>query len=169
MNNYFDVKKSIYKDIFITILFVLISIPIWLSVDTSALDIAKIYDNYSYLEYEFLNNPKYSLNPVSDEYAMQYYETKDILIYNYSNTSQDYSVLLKIDKKTDINNLKINVNYQIDYLNNYYSYTDNDYQYFVLANEQIVADSQKYILSIWNDENASINDYAYLDYEIMIA
>ena len=169
MKNYLDVKKSIYKDIFMTILFVLITIPIWLSVDTSALEIAKEYDNYSYLEYEFLNNPEYSLEPVSDDYAMHYYETKDILIYNYSNTVEAYSVLLKLDKDTNIDDLKINMNYQIDYLNNYFSYEDNNYRYFVLANDKIVASSQKYILSIWNAEDAQINDYANLDYEIMVA
>ena len=170
MNTILDVEKSLYKDILFTILFVLISIPIWLNFDISALEAAKMYDNYNYIEYEFLNEPSYSLNPVNDDYAMRNLETQDLIVYNNSNTKNDYSLVLKVDKsstaKTD--KLKINVNYQISYLKDYYSYEDNNSIYYVLDSNNIVANSQKYIISMWNDENAIVKSDDILNYKFMV-
>ena len=169
-NTISDVQKSLYKDIIINILFILVSIPLWLSFDISALETAKMYDNYNYVEYEFLNAPTYSLNPVSDEYAIRNIETQDLIVYNNSNTNENYALVLKINKNStaNIDKLKINVNYQISYLKDYSSYEDDKNTYYVIAQDNIVANSQKYVLSMWNDETADVNNNDTLNYEFMI-
>ena len=66
-------KVFLYKDILFTVFLVIISIPIWLSFDVSELNEAKKYDDYNYINYEFLNNPTYTLASVSDDYALKKY------------------------------------------------------------------------------------------------
>ena len=158
-------RISLYKDIFMTLLLVLVSIPIWLSFDVS--DIPK-EDNH--IRYSVLNNPQYMLDSVSDEYALRNIETQDIIVSNYTNNDIGYSLVLKIDKKStiQIEDIKLNVNYSISYLRDFISYEDTDYYYFIIDSDHIQGDSQTYILSMWNDENKPQRDNNLFDYEFVI-
>jgi len=170
VKNLNNLEKTLYKDIFMTVFLVLVSIPIWLNFSVSALAAeANYYDNYNYVKYEFLNEASKTLLTYTDSEALRKCETQDILIYNYSNTLDNYSLLLKIRKNSSVNldQIKINVNYQIDYLNNYHVYEDAENYYFVIDSNDIVASSQKYIISMWNiDNNLTYNNE--LDYEFII-
>ena len=166
-----NIEEKLYRDIFFTILLVIISIPIWLNFDVTALESARIYDDYSYSKVEYLNNPTYSLDPVSDNYALKHYETQDILVYNETNIEDEYNLVLRVDKKSTAktDNIRISVNYYVDYLENYVSYEDDDYIYYVLDNKTLTAGSYKYVLSMWNDESAVVNDSDHLDFAFVVA
>ena len=159
-------KKCLYKDIICTMLWVLISIPLWLNFNVSASE-AKYYDNYKFVKYEFLNSASKTINIYEDTEALRKCETQDILVYNDSNTLDDYSLILKINKaeNLDLNNIKINVNYDVKYLNSYFNYVDNNYYYYVIDKSEIVAASQKYIISMWGTNDYSNNQ---IDYEFMV-
>ena len=165
--------RSLYKDILFTIICVLVSIPLWLAFDlTDASATAEYYDNYNYIGYIFLNNDvDICLKPVSDEYALKNIETQDIMVYNNSNTKDDYKLLLKISKDTtmSLNNLKININNTVKYLKDYDNYEDINNYYYILDNRELIADSQKYVISFWNDENAILKENDSINYEYTLA
>lgn len=171
MKKLISLEKSLYKDIVLTLALVLFSIPVWLNfnVNSFALEAEK-YDNYNYIQYEFLNVVTSSLMTYEDKDALLECETNDILVYNYSNTTENYSVLLKIAKDSDVNldAIRINVNYNITNLNEYDSYEDLNNYYYIIDTAQLVASSQKYVISMWNSDfnNQAIQDF---DYEFVIA
>ena len=150
-----ELKKCLYKDILLTIFVVLISIPIWLNFDVAdASMVASSYDNYNYIGFEMLNDAKNDLKPSSDSYAMNNVETQDIMVYNYSNTNCEYKLILKINKNVETDNIKINVNYDVDYLSSYPKIESGDYNVFIIDNDYIKASSRKYIISMWMAEEA---------------
>ena len=163
-------RVSLYKDILFTIILVLISIPIWLSFNISELEDAKKYDNYNYINYEFLNNPKREIVSVSDDYALRNIETQDLIVYNYTKVDANYSLVLKIDKLSTIavDDIKLNVNYNINYLKNFKYYEDNDYYYYIIDSDHLKGDSQKYILSMWNDKKETLGSNNTFNYEFII-
>ena len=171
MNRINRLKWLLYKDIIITILLVIISIPIWLSFDLTELEEAKKYDNYNYINYELLNNPHYTLVSVSDDYGLRNIETQDIVVYNYTNANATYTLVLRINKNSTINidNIRLNVNHDVQSLNNYRFYEDNDYYYYIIDSDRIQGSSQKYALSMWNDENykQDVNNEFNYDFLIM--
>lgn len=165
-----SLEKSIYKDILFTILGILISIPVWLNFNLSASAMeAEYYDNYNYVQYEVLNKADSKLIAYHDNDALRNCETSDIIIYNDSNTIDNYSLLLKINKNCGINleNIKINVNFEVDYLNNYYAYTDAENYYYVIDSGDMVASSQKYIISLWKT-NDVIGEPDLFNYDFMV-
>lgn len=162
-----NLEIALIREILFTIFAVLLSIPFWLNFDiASAAEIAKSYDNYYYISYELLNSVDYDLKPVSDSYAIHNVETQDIVVYNNSNTIQDYSLVLKVNKN-DYSNVKINVNYDITYLDNYNRLEDTDNYYYILDSDKLVAGSKKYVISMWNDEG-TINNNSSFDYELYV-
>lgn len=163
-------KVSLYKDILFTIILVLISIPIWLSFDISELKEAKKYDDYNYINYEFLNNPTYTLASVSDDYALRNIETQDLIVYNYTKADANYSLVLKINKQSTavIDDIKLNVNYDVNYLKDFKYYEDSNYYYYIIDSDHLQGDSQKYILSMWNDEENIQEENNTFDYEFVI-
>ena len=169
MKNIISLERKLYKDIIITILFVILSIPLWLNFGLSAsASTAEYYANYNFVKYEFLNEPVSKLLAYTDEDALRKCETQDIIIYNESNTIDNYSLILKI-KKNENNNLKdirINVNYEVDYLNKYHYYEDVESYYYVIDSNEIVASSQKYIISMWDSNIENSNNS--LEYEFVV-
>ena len=163
-------RVSLYKDILFTIILVLISIPIWLSFNISELEDAKKYDNYNYINYEYLNNPKHEIVSVSDDYALRNIETQDLIVYNYTKADANYSLVLKIDKLSTlvIDDIKLNVNYDINYLKDFKYYEDNDYYYYIIDSDHLKGDSQKYILSMWNDKKEALDSNNTFNYEFII-
>ena len=162
--------RSLYKEIFLTIIMVLISIPIWLSFDIDELIESNKYDNYNYVNYEFLNTPSYTLASVSDEYALKNIETQDLVVYNYTKADAPYSLVLKIDKSSTvvIDSIKLNVNSNINYLKDFASYEDNNYYYYVLDTDHLQGTSQKYALSMWNEKDSIQDNNSYFNYEFVV-
>jgi len=170
VKNLISLEKSLYKDILITLLIVLVSIPVWLNLDMSAYAMeADAYNNYNYVKYEFLNKVSSSLMTYEDSDALRECETTDILVYNDSNTLDSYSLVLKINKDNDVNldAIRINVNYDIMNLNEYEFFEDAKCYYYVIDSDDIAASSQKYIVSLWNSDITSANNQ-YFDYEFVI-
>ncbi|MBE6148381.1 MAG: hypothetical protein E7167_02670 [Firmicutes bacterium] len=168
MKNIINLERKLYKDIVITVLLVILSVPIWLNFGLSASAMtAKNFANYNYIKYEFLNKVSTELGVYSDEEALRKCETQDILVYNDSNTLDNYSLILKVKKnnQTDLTNIKINVNYNVDYLNNYHFYEDAESYYYVIDSDSIVASSQKYVISMWNSD---LQTNTNLDYEFVV-
>lgn len=169
MKNIISLERKLYKDIILTVLYVVLSIPLWMNFGLSASAMtAEGYANYNYVKYEFLNKATTQLLAYSDEDALRECETQDIIVYNDSNTVDDYSLVLKINKANSsyLKDIKINVNYNVDYLNNYHYYEDAESYYYVIDSDNIVASSQKYVISMWNSnlEEQSQN----LDYEFVV-
>ncbi len=163
-------KISIYKDILITLFLVLVSIPIWLSFDLTELEEAKKYDNYNYINYEYLNNPHYTLMSVSDDYGLKNIETQDIVVYNYTKADATYTLVLRIDKNSTINieDIRLNVNFEVQALTNYRFYEDSKYYYYIIDSDSIQGSSQKYVLSMWNAENIEQDINKTFDYDFVI-
>ena len=162
-------QRRLYQDVIITLLLVIISIPVWLNFElTSVAKIASGYDNYNYVQYELLNDASKMVLPYEDDEALIKCETQDLIVYNNSNTLEDYSLVLKINKDTtlNLNNIRINVNYEVDYLNEYEVFEDTISYYYILDKDSIVADAYKYNVSIWN-EDISAKD-TFLDYELVV-
>ena len=170
MKKYNKIRMSLYKDIFITILLIIVSIPIWLSFDVSELQIAKNNINQKYINYEFLNSPKYTLASVSDEYALTNIETQDLVVYNYTMANASYSLVLKIDKKSTaiIDDIKLNVNHDVNYLKDFDYYEDSDYYFYIIDSDSIQGTSQVYTLSMWNDEKNTQSINKTFDYEFIV-
>lgn len=163
MKNISKIRKSICFDILKTIMVVLISIPLWLSFDLSNMEaVAKSFDEYNYVSM-YKDDSNYTLESISDKDALRYVPTSDIVVYNDYNTEQDYALVLKIDKSTNpnIDNIKINVNFNIKSLDEYLSYEDDEFIYFVIDARNIVASSVKYTISMWNKENTINNNVNY--------
>ncbi len=170
MNRINRLKISIYKDILITLFLVLVSIPIWLSFDLTELEEAKKYDNYNYINYEYLNNPHYTLMSVSDDYGLKNIETQDIVVYNYTKADATYTLVLRIDKNSTINieDIRLNVNFEVQALTNYRFYEDSKYYYYIIDSDSIQGSSQKYVLSMWNAENIEQDINKTFDYDFVI-
>ena len=169
MKNIIDLERKLYKDLFLNIILVILSIPLWLNfgVDASAQE-AQYYDDYNYIQYEFLNKPNTTaISAYDDTLALIECETQDILIYNDSNTVDKYSLVLKINKDTklDLNKIKINVNYNVDFLSNYHVYDDALSYYYVIDSDLIAASSQKYVISMWTEV---VQEDNHLEYEFVV-
>jgi len=152
-----ELEMSLYRDIIFMVAVIIFTGALWLNIDLTPFKLeAEKYANYNYIAYEMLNDATNTLSVASDKEALRSIETQDILVYNYSNTEDDYSVVLKVGKSENFSseNIKININYDIKYLNAFDYYEDNNYYYYVLERAFLVADSRKYVISMWYDESA---------------
>lgn len=150
-----DMQKYLYKDIIITIILIIISIPLWIFFDSHNISKIVIDNNdYNYINYQELNNPKYLIEPMSDIEGLHFVETKDIIVSNYSNTEDEYYLILKTNNVIS-NNTRININNKVEYLNSYDKVIKNEGIYYILDYETIVASSQKYVVSLWNSEESN--------------
>lgn len=152
--------KFLITDIIITVFVVLFTIPVWytFNVDKSIM-LEKSVDNL--IDYEFLNGEVVYKNEfISDDDALRNVETQNIIVNNYYDQAYDYKLILKINKKENIDSLKININYEISYLNSFDYYEDNDFYYYILKDKNIEYESHKYVISMWNSaiDNASNED-----------
>ena len=158
-------KKAIIWDIIKTIGLVVFTIPLWLMMNINKSSaIADYYDNYNYIETEMLNNPTYEVKKMSDLEGLKTVETQDILVSNYSNTLDSYYLLLSSNDNGD--NIRININNIVYDLKDYEKVTKNGNTYYILDRKDIVASSQKYIISLWQNEGAM--DNVNFDYHISV-
>ncbi len=166
-----ELKRKIYLDIFFTICLVLISIPLWQSFSIFTFDdIESRYENYNYIEYEFLNEVQFQNVVMADNIALKNIETQDIVVSNYYSVPDNYILLLKINKMDIHENphIKININYQVNYLDNFKRYEDGIYYMYILDTNSLMENSQKYVISLWNDENYNVEKNNNLDCSFLI-
>ena len=91
-------------------------------------------------------------------------ETQDILVSNYSNTLDSYYLLLSSNDNSD--NIRININNRVYNLKDYEQVNKDGKTYYVLDRNDLVANSQKYNISLWQDEGAE--DNANFDFDILV-
>lgn len=164
MNRCDKLIKDLYKDIFITIGIVLATIPLWWGFDTSeAYNIAKYYDNYDYITYEIVNPTDHNIEMLSDTEGLAFVETEDIEVYNFSNTEDDYYLLVKTN--CDVDNIRINVNNEVKFLTDYESFKDDSNTYYILDYSSLVAGNYRYNVSLWCMEDTFNNN---IDYELLV-
>lgn len=158
-------EKALIWDIFKTFCFILVTIPVWMSFSISkSASIAKYYDNYYYIEAEYINVPDYKIEKLSDADGLRFVETEDILVSNYSNTLDSYYLLLSSeDNPKDI---RININHQVYDLVNYEKVVKNGKTYYILDRNDLIAGSLKYNISLWKNEGADID--ANFNYNILV-
>ena len=159
-----ELEKEYLKDILYVIIYVLITIPVWIYFNANKVE----YNVDDFIQYEFLNHPSYTLLPVSDEYALKYIETQDIVVYNNSYTSDNYVLMLEIKENTNVDNIKINVNYKVSYLKEYNSFYKDGANYYILDNNSLNAESKKYNISLWNTEGVE-NEVDILDHNFIVS
>lgn len=151
-------KKQLQLEIVSMLLLIFVTIPIWNSYDNTGFIIAKKYSAYEIENYNNIVTVRSFLEKVDDEYAIKNIKTQNIIISNINNNEQKHNLVLKFDKfsQLDIDNLRINVNYNIDYLKEYNYYEDEKNYYFVIDNNNIL--NKKYMLSLWIDEKSTSTD-----------
>ena len=158
-------QKAIIWDIVKTIGLVILTIPVWLLMNADGYaEIAAYYDNYNYIETEMLNHPSYKVEKMSDLQGLRTVETQDILVSNYSNTLDSYYLLLSSNDNSD--NIRININNRVYNLKDYEQVNKDGKTYYVLDRNDLVANSQKYNISLWQDEGAE--DNANFDFDILV-
>lgn len=163
-------KMSLYKEIFLTLLFVLGSIPLWLNfnMDETA-KIAKSYANYKYVNYELLeDNVTYALAPMSDEDAYYTADIANVIVYNNSNTEEDYTVYLIFEDTIETDYLKISINENITYLKDFDYEVKDGKRYYTIVKDNIVASKENYQIYMWNDINSTYAD-GYITPEFVVA
>lgn len=160
-------KKQLQLEIVLMLLLIFVTIPIWNSYDNTGFIIAKKYSDYEIENYNNIVTVKGFLEKVDDEYAIKNIKTQNIIISNINNNEQKHNLVLKFDKfsQLDIDNLRINVNYNIDYLKEYNYYEDEKNYYFVIDNNNVL--NKKYMLSLWIDEKSTSTD-SLVEYQFIV-
>jgi len=136
------------------IAFVILSYPIWLSLDINKqLANASVYQEaqYSYLDIEHNHNGP--MFPMKNEEAMDKLSKTKINVTNETKTMENYSLILKIDKTStlDYQFLNIFLDGKIQALKIFPMTEDYDYFYFVLDSNSIVGGKKTYNFLMWMD------------------
>lgn len=169
MKEFKKLERSLYLDILGTIIFVIASIPIWLNFNQDELyKVAKSYENYKYVNYELVNGATYALAPMSDEDAYFTSQIANVIVYNTSNTAEDYTLYLIFEDSIKTDSLKISVNENISYLKDYQYEVKDGKRYYTIVKDNIVANKENYQIYMWNDINAQ-NSEGYLTPEFIVA
>lgn len=85
-----------------------------------------------------------------------------INVVNETNTKRGYDLIVKIDKKINTQNTEIKVNENVYKLNEIKYNSDNKFNYYLIANGELVAGKKEFVISY---ENASLK-YNDVQYEI---
>ena len=137
-------------EIFVVILFVGISIPIWEQFDKDG--IAKVANSYSTMDYLYLDINKYVGNDDFEDV---------IAVVNDTNTNRGYELVAKIDKKLVSNDIMVNVNDQITNLEELKYDEDENYYYYLIATGSVVGSKTNYTVDFEN-ANIKYNEVEYL-------
>lgn len=162
MERIYKLRKSIYLDIIKNIMLVLLSIPLWLNFSVNAKEVLSNINNNHYINYEVLNKPEHVINYSEDNIALRTIETEDIVVYNDHYTADCYALLLRTDKDNNIDDIKININFEVNDLNSFVSFESGNYKYIVLDEASLEASSFKYNLSLWSSKASSNISYDFI-------
>lgn len=150
MKNINKLIRHYVCEIFVVILFVIISIPVWEQLDKSG--IANIANSYHTMDYLYLDIDKY----VSDK------EFEDVIaVVNDTNTIRGYELVLKISKDKITDEMIVNINEEIKLLENLKYSEDEEYNYYILAEDSVVASKNDYKVMFINSD-ITYNEVEYL-------
>lgn len=133
MKNINKLIKYYVCEIFIVIIFVIISVPIWQQIDKSG--IIKIANSYHTMDYLYLDIDKYVEND-------NFYDT--VAVVNDTNTNRDYKLIAKISKKLIKDNDIINVNDKNKLLKEIKYSEDEKYFYYLIAENNVMGSKDNY-------------------------
>jgi len=158
-------------EIALVISFVFLSIPLWQSFNLNKYaSVAYYYDNINYTNLEVSDFSDYILYQTTDELAVEHIKPISINLINDTNTTENYSLWIVINKSStlDYNYLKINYNGKVSHLNEYKTVENAEYYYILLSEDTITAENINFELQIWID-NTIENDIIdkYLNFDIM--
>ncbi len=128
-------------EIFVTVILVVFSIPLWNMLDKS--DSAAIAKSYSTMDYLYLDIDKYI---AKDGFA------DVVTLANDTNTTRGYNLIVKIDKNIDTTGTIIAINGDEENLENLKYNEDKKYVYYSLAEGNLVANKEKYEIDYYNSE-----------------
>lgn len=131
------------------IMAVILSVPIWRSFNASENSkIAAYYDDYYYISYDV----------VADQ------DLTKVVLNNYSNTLEDYELVLKINKENfnDLSNIEINK--QLNDVGSYKFYVEGEYVYLILDTSSLVASSCEYDIKVIARNEVNYN-FDVIDYK----
>lgn len=150
-------------EIMFSIAFIVVSIPLITNLNNSnALKEAAAYDKISYNSLKIDNPINYDMYPMTNEDAINNLIPCKLTISNESNTSEKYTLILKISKKStmDYKYLNISVDNEIYSLEEL-KYDEDDYNIiFKLEEGILVANNKTYLTKIWLNENANNDQQA---------
>ena len=135
-------------EIFVVVLFVAVSIPIWEKFDKS--NIANIASSYHTMDYLYLDIDKYISNESFEDV---------VAVVNDTNTARNYKLILKVSKEKN-NNVKININNEVKNLKDLSYDEDKLYFYYNISESNLVANRNEYKIS-FIDSNISYEDVQY--------
>lgn len=150
-----DINKLIIKkvlEIIFVVVFVFFSISWIKSADMqSMLATASTYANLNYTNLSVLNPIDYSMYPMSDSYAVSNLEPCTVRVMNETLTSENYTLALKISKKSSLNYdyLKIAIDNYIYTLKDLEMKEENDNYFFILDTNLITGDIKDYNIKLW--------------------
>ena len=111
------------------------------------------FHNLSYTDLIVTDPIDYSMYPMTDEYAMQYLKPCLIQVINETYTHENYTLVLKINKKSslDYHFLNLGLNEKVYSLKDLESKDTNDEIVFILARDSIVGEVKTYNIRLWLD------------------
>lgn len=146
-------KKCI--EIMIAATIIIVSFPLWQSMDIG--DYTATAAFYNEAQYTYLNitdNQINNLYPIKTDNAIKNLKKSKIEIINDTKTSEEYSLLLKIEKNStlDYNVLNIALNDSVHPLKDLLIVEDANNYYFSLYTNSIVGKKETLSFIMWMDE-----------------
>lgn len=152
MNKINKLIRKTKLNIFLTILWVVISGMLWGKLDISFYEnYAKYTQTASFISLAIESENGYILN-VTDESLKKEIETMKLKVSNDTYINQHYQVGLKIDNHCNYENLSIQINNEQFALSDLLVTKDDDYNYFILGENEIIATSDIYEIGLFIEE-----------------
>lgn len=150
-----DINKLIITkvvEIFLVVGFVFLASYLWRSKNAQDFfsSIAS-FSNLYYTNFTIENPIDYSMFPMRDEDAMQNLKPCTIKVMNETYTSENYALILKIDKTStmDYHYLHIGINDEVYSLNDLEQTEELENYVFTLAKDKIVGNTKNYEIRVW--------------------
>lgn len=152
MKNINKLIRHYVCEIFVVILFVVISVPIWEHFDKTG--IAKVANSYHTMDYLYLDIDKYIGNDDFEDV---------IAVVNDTNTNRGYELVAKISKNLITDDVKIIVNDDTMLLDNLKYNEDDEYYYYLIGEGTVLGSQTDYIVEFEN----SVIKYNEVEYSII--
>lgn len=150
-----DINKLIITkvvEIFLVVGFVFLASYLWRSKNAQEFfsSIAS-FSNLYYTNFMIENPIDYSMFPMRDEDAMQNLKPCTVKVMNETYTSENYALILKIDKTStmDYHYIHIGINDKVYALNDLGQVEETENYVFTLAKDTIVGNTKNYEIRVW--------------------
>ena len=148
-NNINKLIRHYVTEIIVTVVLVVLSVPVWNMLNKN--DSASIAKSYSTMDYLYLDIDKYIAR---DGFA------DVVTLANDTNTNRGYKLIVKIDKKIDIDNTLVVINGEQKNLKELKYNNDKNFDYYNLAEGSLVADKEKFEIE-YLDSNLNYDEVNY--------